>query len=93
LPVYEYRCNACGRTFEKLQKFSDPSVRNCPFCAGHVSKIISPCTFHLKGSGWYATDYAGKSSSCSASSQNTGPSSNGDKAAKNNKEKTSKTED
>ncbi len=92
MPVYEYRCSACGKTFEKLQKFSDPPLQNCPSCSGNVSKIISPCTFHLKGQGWYVTDYARKSSSSSASSRNNGSSSSEEKAG-NKKEKTSKVED
>ena len=46
------------RDSEKIQGFSDPPVSRCPECEGRVSKLLSQCTFHLKGSGWYATDYA-----------------------------------
>jgi putative FmdB family regulatory protein len=42
---------------EMMQKFSDAPLTRCPQCSGKVSKIISNCTFHLKGSGWYVTDY------------------------------------
>jgi len=57
MPVYEYRCHKCGETTEIMQKFSDAPLSRCPRCNGKVSKIISNCAFHLKGSGWYVTDY------------------------------------
>ena len=58
MPIYEYRCQDCHYEFEKMQKFSDPPVAACPTCAGSVQKLISRSAFHLKGSGWYVTDYA-----------------------------------
>ena len=61
MPIYEYRCKNCGHEFEILQKFSDPPLSDCPSCSGEVAKMISQSTFHLKGTGWYATDY-GKTS-------------------------------
>lgn len=61
MPVYEYECNSCGGRFDVTQKFSDPEVSVCRLCnAGPVRKLLSPTAFVLKGSGWYATDYAGK---------------------------------
>ena len=60
MPLYEYECDACGHRFERIQKFSDPLVEVCPVCEGAVRKLISSPAFHLKGSGWYATDYAKK---------------------------------
>jgi putative FmdB family regulatory protein len=63
LPIYEYRCDECGYEFEVMQKFSDSPISNCAKCEGVVSKLISQSTFHLKGTGWYATDYAKKSTS------------------------------
>ncbi len=72
MPIYEYKCNACGHRFEKLQSFSEEPVKTCPQCGGEVRKLISRSSFILKGSGWYATDYArkngGSSSTGSASS-------------------------
>jgi putative FmdB family regulatory protein len=62
MPIYEYRCPDCGHEFELMQKFSDPPVRQCPSCSGTVQKLISRSAFHLKGNGWYATDYARKGS-------------------------------
>jgi len=58
MPVYEYRCSKCGNVFERLQRFSDPELTVHDECGGPVEKLISRSGFHLKGSGWYATDYA-----------------------------------
>ncbi len=61
MPVYEYECGSCGGRFEVMQKFSDPAVTVCTLCKAHgVRKVLSPAAFVLKGSGWYATDYATK---------------------------------
>ena len=60
MPIYEYECNACGQVTETLQKFSDPPMETCPECGGHMHKLMSMNSFHLKGSGWYVTDYASK---------------------------------
>ncbi len=60
MPIYEYECLKCGRTCEAVQKFSDPPLTECGRCHGELRKLISMSTFHLKGSGWYVTDYAGK---------------------------------
>jgi len=57
MPIYEYRCLNCGYQFELMQKFSDPPAETCLSCAGVVQKLISRSAFHLKGSGWYVTDY------------------------------------
>ncbi|PON16259.1 hypothetical protein C2W62_19470 [Candidatus Entotheonella serta] len=61
MPIYEYRCLDCDHEFERMQKFSDPPLETCPSCEGTVQKLISRSTFHLKGNGWYVTDYARKS--------------------------------
>jgi putative FmdB family regulatory protein len=57
MPIYEYRCLDCGHQFELMQKFSDPPAEACTSCSGTVQKLISRSAFHLKGSGWYVTDY------------------------------------
>jgi putative FmdB family regulatory protein len=57
MPIYEYHCSKCGRIQEVMQKFSDKPLTKCQECSGKLSKMISNCTFHLKGSGWYVTDY------------------------------------
>lgn len=62
MPIYEYKCLKCNHEFEVMQKFSDAAVSQCPNCGGPVKKLISHCTFHLKGTGWYLTDYAKRNS-------------------------------
>ena len=62
MPIYEYQCSACGKIEEALQKFSDKPLTKCRHCSGRLHKLISHSAFHLKGSGWYVTDYAGKKS-------------------------------
>ena len=57
MPIYEYRCRKCRKEFEIVQKFSDKPLTRCPSCAGSLSKLISNCSFQLKGTGWYVTDY------------------------------------
>jgi putative FmdB family regulatory protein len=66
MPLYEYECKKCHHRFEKIQKFSDRMVRKCPDCGGVVEQMISAPAVQFKGSGWYVTDYAKKSSSQSS---------------------------
>jgi len=68
MPLYEYECTQCGRIEEALQKFSDRPLTKCRHCSGRLHKLISQSSFHLKGSGWYVTDYANKSRSNSVTS-------------------------
>jgi putative FmdB family regulatory protein len=61
MPLYEYRCEACGHQFEKIQRFSDDPISVCPSCGqGPVVKLLSSPAIQFKGSGWYITDYAKK---------------------------------
>lgn len=76
MPLYEYQCKKCGHRFERIQKFSDKPVKKCPDCGGSVEQVISAPAVQFKGSGWYVTDYAKKSSTAASSS------SNGDSASK-----------
>lgn len=58
MPIYEYRCGACGFEKEYLQKVNDAPVAACPACDSNIyTKLISAAGFQLKGSGWYATDF------------------------------------
>lgn len=68
MPVYEYECEDCGKIVEIVQKISEPPVTECQYCSGRLHKIISQSSFHLKGSGWYVTDYKNRSNQTSASS-------------------------
>lgn len=76
MPVYEYECTECGKVEEALQKLSDPPLQKCSTCKGRLKKLISQSTFHLKGSGWYVTDYGGSSKQAASSGSDkseTGP--------------------
>ena len=66
MPIYEYECTKCGKIEEAIQKFSDKPITKCKRCSGKLHKLISQNSFHLKGTGWYVTDYANKSQSSSA---------------------------
>ncbi|MDE2431828.1 MAG: zinc ribbon domain-containing protein [Burkholderiales bacterium] len=72
MPIYAYRCDACGHTKDVLQKMSDPVLTTCPACGAEAfAKQLTAAGFQLKGSGWYATDFRGGSGGTSAAS--TGP--------------------
>jgi len=70
MPIYEYECAQCGRIEEAIQKFSDKPLTKCRYCSGKLHRLISQSTFHLKGTGWYVTDYADKPRKKSKTSQN-----------------------
>jgi putative FmdB family regulatory protein len=72
MPLYEYQCEKCGHRFEKIQKFSDKPVKKCPDCGGPVKQLLSAPAVQFKGSGWYVTDYAKKSSAPSSSESASG---------------------
>jgi putative FmdB family regulatory protein len=58
MPIYAYRCAACGHTKDVLQRLSDPPLADCPACgASRFEKQVTAAGFQLKGSGWYATDF------------------------------------
>ncbi|MGQ3051414.1 MAG: FmdB family zinc ribbon protein [Roseateles sp.] len=60
MPIYAYRCSACGHAKDVLQKLSDAPLTTCPACAAEsFSKQVTAAGFQLKGSGWYATDFKG----------------------------------
>ena len=76
MPLYEYQCAACGKRFEVIQKFSDPSPDACRLGGtGPVQRQFSSPAIQFKGTGWYITDYAKKSSTDSSSKTATGSSS------------------
>ncbi len=61
MPIYEYECESCGKVIEKWQKITEKPIQTCERCGGRLHKLVSMSSFHLKGSGWYVTDYAKKS--------------------------------
>ena len=92
MPLYEYQCEACGKRFEKIQKFSDAPIDVCALCGkGPVQKLLSSPAIQFKGSGWYITDYAKKSSSPS-SSESSGKDTKESKESKDSKEPAAKSE-
>ncbi len=70
MPLYEYKCTACHRHTEKIQKFSDPEITICPHCGGHLERVLSAPAISFKGGGWYADGYG-----------NAKPKSSGDSAS------------
>lgn len=67
MPIYAYRCSACGHAKDVLQKMSDPLLTTCPACGAEAfSKQLTAAGFQLKGSGWYATDFKGGGASAPA---------------------------
>lgn len=79
MPIYEYKCSKCGKTFEALQPISAAPLRHCIHCRGRVKKMISQSSFHFKGSGWYITDYKKPSAPSAPSAK---PAAKADKNAK-----------
>lgn len=61
MPLYEYKCLKCARRTEKIEGFSGPHLKKCPHCGGKVERLVSAPAIQFKGSGWYVTDYGGKS--------------------------------
>ena len=62
MPLYEYQCAKCGKRTEKIENLSGPHLKKCPHCGGKVERMVTAPAIQFKGSGWYVTDYAGKSS-------------------------------
>jgi putative FmdB family regulatory protein len=61
VPLYEYKCLTCGRHTDKIEPVAGPHLKKCPQCGGKVESVITAPAIKFKGSGWYVTDYAGKS--------------------------------
>ena len=78
MPIYEYRCKKCGEEFEKIRKFSDPPLKTHEKCGGALELLLSSPAIQFKGSGFYITDYARKSTPSEASK----PGSAGDGGSK-----------
>ena len=73
MPIYAYRCSACGHAKDVLQKLSDAPLTTCPACAAEsFSKQVTAAGFQLKGSGWYATDFKGGGTAAPAAAAATG---------------------
>ena len=71
MPLYEYQCTKCHRRTEKIESVHGPHLKRCPQCGGKVERLQSAPAIQFKGSGWYVTDYAGKSGGKEASAEKT----------------------
>jgi putative FmdB family regulatory protein len=82
MPIYEYRCSACGFEKDALRKLSDPPLVDCPQCGKPaLVKLISAAGFQLKGSGWYATDFKGSGTKAKTDSSDAGKPTSGESTA------------
>jgi putative FmdB family regulatory protein len=98
MPIYEYQCAKCGKTIEVIQKMSDKPLKKHEQCGGSLTKLISAAGFQFKGTGWYVTDYARKSSgesketSTDKKTESKETSSNGSKEGSSGSASATKTE-
>ena len=92
MPIYEYECSKCGKVFEVFQRITEEPLAKCKFCEGQVNRLISQCSFQLKGTGWYVTDYkhGGATSSGNGTKTNGGKEEKTDVKAEPAKSETSK---
>jgi putative FmdB family regulatory protein len=93
VPIYEYRCDKCGQEFELFRSITDKGTPSCKSCDGPVQKLISRSSFHLKGTGWYVTDYAGKKPSDQEEKKEATSASSSDSAKKEESTPKKKSED
>jgi len=99
MPIYEYECSKCGKQFEIFQKITDEPITKCKFCDGRVHRLISQCSFQLKGTGWYVTDYkhggatsAGNGGKAESSKEEKTEAKTGSSKSEGSKTETSKAE-
>jgi len=86
MPIYEYECRKCGAHTEAFQKVSDKPLTKCRKCGGRLEKKISAPAIQFKGSGWYVTDYAGKTTKGDKSESESTSESKSEKTEKKPKE-------
>jgi putative FmdB family regulatory protein len=78
MPIYEYRCESCGKELEKIQKFSDQPLNDCPECGKpSLKKLVSASSFRLKGTGWYETDFKNKNKPAANEEKDSGKAKDG----------------
>jgi putative FmdB family regulatory protein len=93
MPIYEYECAKCGHQTEVWQRITDQSVTRCDRCKGKMRKLISQSSFHLKGTGWYVTDYASKNAAEGKKPKKTESKVSEDTVKKDSSSSTAKSED
>ena len=77
MPLYEYECTACNRRTEKIQKFSDPELTDCPHCGGRLERTLTAPAVQFKGSGWYKDLYSSAKPAAASSSEGSAASGDG----------------
>ena len=91
MPLYEYRCLKCDRHTDKIENLNGPHLKKCPHCGGKVESVLTAPAIQFKGSGWYVTDYGGKTPA--GDSQTSEKSEKSDHSEKSEKsEKSDKTD-
>ena len=93
MPIYEYECTKCGHQAEVWQRITEQSVTKCERCKGKMRRLISQSSFHLKGTGWYVTDYASKKGTEGKKPKKTETPGTEDTAKKNSSASPAKSED
>jgi putative FmdB family regulatory protein len=93
MPIYEYECTKCGHQAEVWQRITDQSATKCERCKGKMRKLISQSSFHLKGTGWYVTDYASKKGTDAKKPKKTESKVSEDTVKKDSSASTAKSED
>jgi len=93
VPTYSYACTACEHHFDTVQKFTDPSLTDCPECSGRLRKLFSSVGIVFKGSGFYRTDSRSSSSAESSSNGKSEPGSNGKPSSESTPSKSGSTSD
>lgn len=69
MPLYEYKCKQCGKHTEKIQKFSDAEITECPHCGGLLERVVSAAAISFKGGGWFKDGYSSASAKASGGSE------------------------
>jgi putative FmdB family regulatory protein len=92
MPIYEYECTKCKEHLEIMQKITEDPLSECPTCGGNIKRLISNTSFILKGTGWYATDYASNRGNGERSKDPSPAKTEKSKETKTNGKKETKTE-
>jgi putative FmdB family regulatory protein len=90
VPLYEYKCRKCGHRFEKIESMDASTTKKCPKCGAVAERMLAAPAIQFKGSGWYVTDYAGKSAAKTGGESSDGGSKSDEKSSSNTKPSESK---
>ena len=80
MPLYEYKCRKCGHRFEKIENMNASTTKKCPKCGATAERMLAAPAIQFKGTGWYVTDYAGKSAAKNSGEASDGASAEGKKS-------------